>query len=119
MNNFSIEIIEEIDNDKLNEREIYWIEKYNSFKCGYNMTIGGYNMDCAIQALEKPVEKRNKDTFELIETYPSLSEAARSLGDNAENKRKNIGQCCAKKVHEVYGYRWNFVGEQPDTIKKG
>lgn len=36
---FHIELIEETD--KPEEREIYWIEQYRSFKNGYNATIGG------------------------------------------------------------------------------
>lgn len=39
-NNFSFEVIEgPIEN--YNEREIYWIKLYNSYKEGYNMTSGG------------------------------------------------------------------------------
>ena len=37
--NFSIELIEETDNPE--EREVYWIEYYGSFKYGYNATKGG------------------------------------------------------------------------------
>lgn len=40
-NNFTFEIIEECPIDKLNEREIYWIQYYDSFKNGYNNTLGG------------------------------------------------------------------------------
>ena len=36
---FHIELIEETDNPE--EREVYWIEKKQSFKNGYNATIGG------------------------------------------------------------------------------
>lgn len=39
--NFSFEIIEECSKEMLNEREIYWIKKYNSFHSGYNLTPGG------------------------------------------------------------------------------
>ncbi len=39
--NFSFEVIEECDIDKLDEREIYWISYYNSYEKGYNMTRGG------------------------------------------------------------------------------
>lgn len=39
--NFIVETLEECDYDKLNEREIYYIAKYNTFKEGYNLTIGG------------------------------------------------------------------------------
>lgn len=40
---FIIEKIEEINNDKLDEREIFWISFYhsNNPQFGYNMTIGG------------------------------------------------------------------------------
>lgn len=39
--NFSIEQIEECSPDVVNEREKYWIEYYNSFRSGYNATLGG------------------------------------------------------------------------------
>ena len=39
--NFDFEIVEECKPDELNEREIYWITYYNSFKNGYNATPGG------------------------------------------------------------------------------
>ena len=39
--NFSFEIIEECELAKLDEREKYWIEYYNSFYEGYNKTKGG------------------------------------------------------------------------------
>ena len=37
--NFSVETIEETDSP--NEREIYWIEYYQSYHNGYNATTGG------------------------------------------------------------------------------
>lgn len=39
--NFNFKILEECEKDQLNEREIYWINYYNSFNNGYNMTHGG------------------------------------------------------------------------------
>lgn len=40
--NFSFEIIEEVNNDKLNDREKYWIQQLNTYvPNGYNLTIGG------------------------------------------------------------------------------
>lgn len=38
---FLIEQIEECDNEIINEREIYWIEKLDTFHNGYNSTLGG------------------------------------------------------------------------------
>lgn len=40
--NFIIETLEEVEDILLNEREIYWIDYYNSYgKTGYNATLGG------------------------------------------------------------------------------
>lgn len=39
--NFSVEVLEECDVDKLNSREIFYIAKYNTFENGYNLTLGG------------------------------------------------------------------------------
>lgn len=42
LDNFDFSIIEECLEDKLNEREIYWIKYYNSYiPNGYNQTLGG------------------------------------------------------------------------------
>lgn len=42
--NFVIEKIEECDNDRLDEREIFWIAYFDTFKNGYNSTLGGSGM---------------------------------------------------------------------------
>lgn len=39
--NFEVEMLEEVDVELLNEREIFYIAKYDSFNSGYNLTIGG------------------------------------------------------------------------------
>ena len=39
--NFSFEVIEECKIEELNDREIYWIEFYDTFFNGYNQTFGG------------------------------------------------------------------------------
>ena len=41
VNNFFIELIEECDDNIINEREIYWINFYDSYYKGYNSTLGG------------------------------------------------------------------------------
>lgn len=41
IDNFTIETLEECDYKDLDSREIYYIAKYNTFKEGYNLTIGG------------------------------------------------------------------------------
>lgn len=43
IDNFTIEKVEKCEIDKLNEREVYWIDFYDSFNSdkGYNLTLGG------------------------------------------------------------------------------
>lgn len=39
--NFSIEVLEEVDINKLSIKEIYWIGYYDTYNNGYNATLGG------------------------------------------------------------------------------
>lgn len=39
--NFDFCVLEEVDNDLLNQREIYWIQEKDSYHNGYNETLGG------------------------------------------------------------------------------
>ena len=41
MDVFEFIIIEVCESNVLNEKEIYWIDYYNTFRDGYNLTIGG------------------------------------------------------------------------------
>ena len=42
--NFKFEVIEECSPEKVNDREIFWISKLNTYNDGYNSTIGGMEM---------------------------------------------------------------------------
>ena len=50
---FIIEKIEECEEDKLNERERYWIQYYNSYEQGYNLTTGGDGKSLSEQQIKK------------------------------------------------------------------
>lgn len=41
INHFFIETLEQVEDEKLSEREQYWIKYYDSFNNGYNETVGG------------------------------------------------------------------------------
>ena len=43
VSNFKLEELERVSLDKLDEREIYWINKLNTCKTGYNIAPGGHN----------------------------------------------------------------------------
>ena len=42
-NNFSYEVIENCLETELNEKEQFWVNYYDSYNNGYNMTLGGSN----------------------------------------------------------------------------
>lgn len=62
--NFICEEIEEVPNDKLDEREKYWIEYYDSYFNGYNSTLGG-----------RTVQLHEWDIDDIIEKYMILKSA--------------------------------------------
>lgn len=41
IDSFIYEELESVEENKLNEREMYWISYYDSYNNGYNMTLGG------------------------------------------------------------------------------
>ncbi len=54
LENFIFEIIELCPQNQLNDREIYWINYYNSYQNGYNSTTGGQgnNNNCIKLSIE-------------------------------------------------------------------
>ena len=66
-NNFIFSILEECSVEQLDEREIYWIDYYNSINEGYNVIRGGncYRGENNIQA--KLTEIQVKEIINLLE----------------------------------------------------
>ena len=110
--NFVFNVIEECDRDSLNEKEIYYISKYNTTKSefGYNWTGGG---DGPIESNEIIHEKRvaalKRRKFEYPDLYKKLGEQIKqSFIDNPEKReiarQKTIEQFknpeCYKKYRE-------------------
>jgi len=82
--NFSIELVEEVNNDELNDREKYWIAFYRSYigfnDCrGYNATLGGDS-------------KLTNDYQIIVEDYLKTK--------NKTQTAKNLG-CCVETVNRA------------------
>ena len=122
INNFNIEQIEEIDNFLLNDREIYWINFYNSMiPNGYNMTFGG----------EGSTKINYKLVYELWDSGKSISQIASILNhsitqlkiilssyknfNNEENNRRTIN--ATKKQVGQYDKNTNELIKIHDSIK--
>lgn len=78
IDNFTFEIIEECDQSLLDEKEIYWIKYYNSYKEGYNLTPGGRFACCFdIMAIK-----------DLYENYKSMNTTAKIIGCSENTVRR-------------------------------
>lgn len=67
--NFTWEVVEDnIPDENLGERELYWISRFNSFKTGYNQTEGGEG--CPGRVMTKETRKRigiaNKGKYHVL-----------------------------------------------------
>ena len=63
---------------------------------------------------KRPVNKICIQTNEIIETFPSIMQATRCIGQKASSG--NIYNACIGKLKTAYGYIWEFV---PDRICEG
>lgn len=80
LDDLSFEIIELCDKNKLEEREIFWINYYNSFDKGFNETKGGYLKDyCA-----KRFDLENIHTGEIWKDVTSLEFWQKFGGDRSD-----------------------------------
>lgn len=76
LNNFKFEVIEECEKEKLNERERYWIQYYNSYLKGYNCNLGGSSVS---QFIKISKEKLNDIILLLKEGKLKEQEIAQKL----------------------------------------
>ena len=86
---WSMDIIEEVENDISNEREKYWISFYNSFdsECGYNSTIGGDGL------IEMSNEARQKLSKSLMGRVPwNKGKTGYKSVPCSEEKKRKIGE---------------------------
>lgn len=160
---FSIELIEEVDNDIASIREMYWIEKLDTYNNGYNSTLGGdgksfYDYDYIVEEYLKigcindlsislkidkctikkildakgikiknnsevltkkygvAVNMHDKNTKEILRTFPSRAEASRYVlklknrdGESTSGLRSHIKQVCEGRRKSAGGFFWSIA----------
>lgn len=105
-NNFSVQELEtNLTKEEANEREIFYICKYNSYIgnvpcCGYNATLGGdagsYNAKYVVQV---------DNNLNVVNIFSSTHDAGRYLGKH----NAHISECCLGKRPYAYGYFWIYL----------
>lgn len=102
--NFIFEVLEECPKELLNEREIYWIAKFDTYNNGYNLTLGG----TFCQHLCLKIDQYNLQG-EYIQTFESISEASTILDISIGN----IVTCLKRRTQSAGNYIWRYHGEEP------
>jgi group I intron endonuclease len=114
--NFEFEIIERCKFEQLDEREIYWINYYDSKNAGYNFADGGLGCKGYKHTDEEIAKMRmiqNPEPIvmldlngEYIRTFVSAGEACDFL---SKKSTSGIKRCCEKdKYKKAYGYIWIY-----------
>lgn len=113
--NFKIEIQEECNKDRLNEREQYWIDYYNSCDINY-----GYNI-CP-EAGSNRGYKRSEESKEKMRKY--TTENSRMRGNHHNEETKKLMSEIKKEQYEkskypIYQFDLNgvFIKEWASTIE--
>ena len=94
--------IEEL-NDVLKQLEIYYISLYDTFKNGYNATIGGDGTSCYHHSEEtkKKISKSNTGKI-LSETHKEKCRVANLGNHHSEKAKKAIKQALLNRDHSIY-----------------
>jgi len=106
--NFIIELLEECDVHNLDERETFYIKKYNSYEEGYNNTIGGGS-----QYISHTPEVKQK---------LSISAKGKLVGEKNPAKRpevrEKISQAQKKRVESGKWKSPTEGGHTPEALEK-
>ena len=111
LDDFTFEIIEQLPNNQLNEREQYWIQYYDCLiPKGYNITKGGdgsqgYSRPQSLEEREKRKQSNKQFYLDHPEALQQRSERTKNLWQNDEYR---------KKVTES---NRKFYQEHPDMFK--
>lgn len=108
--NFTFQILEECEISQLDNREIFWINYFNSLAPnGYNMIQGGSNG--AGLAKGFPVLQYSLNG-EYIAEYPSARQASIMTGID----HRTICNCCNEKLIHSGGFQWKYKNSQKKIL---
>lgn len=109
LQNFTVEVLEECENKLLDERERYYIDKFNTLTPnGYNLNLGGQGMQNASPVIKYDIEGNR------LKKYDSIAQAARDNNCSTEC----ILHVLAGRTQTGKGFRWGRLGQELKPLKK-
>ena len=157
---FEFSILEECEEDKLSDRESFYVDLYDAVKTGYNSkkaakgsnfsnrnksnndqkSIGassnvGIGLKRHVERMRTDPEYRNKmvqkyknnrpnaipvdmvdkNTCEIIMTFPKIMDGALWIRENTEYSKADyatINKICKGQGKTAYGYRWRYTRDR-------
>lgn len=108
--NFEIEILEECKVENVNNKEIKWIKKYNTYKgYGYNCHIGGLNHT----GINHPLCKIDKTTaLKILKDRKNKNKTHRELSKKFKINRKTIGKIITGDHGICNQIKWNYYEDK-------
>lgn len=111
IDNFKFEIIEQVDNLLLNEREKYWIKQYNSLAPnGYNLTVGGQGTPGFSRPQSQ--EEKNKKGNYVKKYYQNHPQAREKVSQRTKELWKD-----PEYREKVISSNKKFYQQHPDMFK--
>lgn len=109
--NFIFEVLEKCSKEKLNEREIFWINKFNSNdkNYGYNSTIGGNNNSCYCY---RKIEQYTLDGI-YLRTFNTQVDIEKELGYD----QATISACLVGKNKTAHNFQWKYIDDDKKIYK--
>lgn len=122
--NFKREVIEEVNNEILSKREIYWIKEYNSnnLEIGYNISIGG-NSKFGKKAKEFSEETKRKISESVSKYLSDNGHPFDGKRHSDETKEKIKNKLKGRKLTDEHirnlanGHR-GLKYNKPEKVKK-
>lgn len=105
---FEFEIIEECLPEQLDAREKYWINYYNSYKNGYNLTKGGKSQFGENNIQSKLTEGEVREIINLLEFTNETQQQIADKYQVSRNTIDSINRCLV----------WSYLHNYSNNIRK-
>ena len=122
VDNFSISIVEEVENKLLNERESFWINFFNTFECGYNLTTGGGQNTKISEDTKKKISENTRGSRNPMYGKTHSTEARAKISKAHKGKtlteEQKLQMSFARKGDKAYWYGKHLPEETREKLRQ-